>query len=359
MCSDYAGPERALSRPAETASESASAEPVLLPTPRANVVVTPLPSGKRRISVQKLDDSLAVPLASWDTDYDLDLIRLILDVKGPGALCDEIARDESPEYTGAALNWALLSYMGNEQFAGRKILDFGCGSGASTVTLCRMFPTATIVGVDIGEGILSIARARARFYGLSNVEFAHCTDPTRLPPGLGDFDHVILCAVYEHLLPQERISLLPQLWGALKVGGVLFLRETPHRYFPIETHTTGLPLINYLPDRIAHQAAKLSRRWNHEKTWEQLLRAGIRGATLSEIEGVLSGCDGSVRVLQPHRLGVEDRIDLWFVTAEKSRHSGAKRAIYRALKQLKRVSGFEFAPYLELALRKQSAAISA
>jgi len=219
-----------------------------------------------------------------------------------------------------------------------------------------MFPSASLVGVDRKDESLEIARARASFYGLGNAEFVTSDVESGLPPGLGRFDHVVLCAVYEHLLPDERASLLPALWDALEPGGVLFLRETPHRYFPIETHTTGgLPLINYLPDRATLWAARrYSRHWSGETTWPQLLRAGIRGGTIGEIERILRRCRGRARLLEPSRLGVADRIDLWYETAEKTRHAAGKRRIYALLKSLKRVTGLEFPPYLELAFRKEA-----
>jgi hypothetical protein len=149
--------------------------------------------------------------------------------------------------------------------------------------------------------------------------------------------------------------LLPALWDALDTGGVLFLRETPHRWFPIETHTTGLPLINYLPDWGARWAIRrFSKRWRRH-AWDELLRGGVRGATQTEILRILGRCPGTARVLQPCRLGVEDRIDLWYLTAEKSRHGRAKRLIYSGLKRMRRLTGIEFAPYLEIALQKQPA----
>lgn len=337
--------------------EARDPAPVELPAQGAKIRVTPLASGRSRIDVQKLDDSLVVKFDQWETAYDLDLIRLILEVKGPSYLCDEIARDESPEYTGAALKWALLAYVGDEAFAHKRILDFGCGSGASTATLGRMFPSASVLGVDIEQESLAIARARAGFYGLDNVEFVLSNDGAGLPDGLGTFDHVVLCAVYEHLLPEERKSLLPKLWAALEPGGILFLRETPHRFFPIESHTTGgLPLINYLPDAAALWATRtFSRYWPRDVTWSELLRGGIRGATIGEIERILRGCPGRARLLEPARLGVKDRVDLWYVTAEKSSHGVGKQRIHRSLKALKRLTGLDFPPYLELAFRKQAA----
>ncbi len=321
----------------------------------ARVRVRPVSAGRNVIDVQKIDESLPIKFSSLETAYDLDLIRLVLEVKGPAFLCDEIARDESPQYTGAALKWALLGYVGDEEFAGKRILDFGCGSGASTVTLCRMFPTASVVGVDIDADSLRIARARAKFYGLNNAKFILSEDGTRIPHTLGRFDHIVLCAVYEHLLPEERDTLLPSLWRTLEPGGVLFIRETPHRYFPIETHTTGgLPLINFLPRWAALRVTRrFSRHWRRDVTWPELLRAGIRGGTIGEIERILARSPGRARLLEPSRLGVRDRIDLWYYTAEKSSHADNKHRLYALLKALKRITGIEFPPYLELAFRKE------
>lgn len=329
--------------------------PIEIPARGARVRVWPLPSGRNVVDVQKIDEALPIKFATWETGYDLDLIRLVLEVKGPAYLCDEIARDESPEYTGAALKWALLGYVADEELAGKRILDFGCGSGASTATLCRMFPTASVVGVDIEADSLRIARARAEFYGLRNAEFVRSEAETCLPDGLGRFDHIVLCAVYEHLLPEERATQLPSLWRALEPGGVLFIRETPHRYFPIETHTTGgLPLINFLPPWAALWATRrFSRHWRRDVTWTELLRAGIRGGTIGEIERILRSCPGRAQLLEPSRLGVRDRIDLWYYTVEKSKHADGKHRLYALLKALKRITGIEFPPYLELAFRKE------
>lgn len=317
------------------------------------VRLTPIASGKLRIEVQRVGGGPAVTRNGWETAYSVDLIVRILEATGPFSLCDEIAREESPQYTAAALKWAILGYLDESQFAGKRILDFGCGSGASTIGLCRLFPDASVVGIDIRPVEVAAARARAHFFGFRNAQFSVSSDSAALNSDLGKFDYVLLSGVYEHLLPAERVALLHALWNALEPGGVLFLRETPSRYFPIETHTTGLPLINYLPDWGAlWMTNRFSKRWRAH-SWPQLLRGGIRGGTIGEILHILAACPGTVRLLEPGRLGVEDRIDLWYFTVEKSRRGEAKRVIYRALKHMKRLTGLEILPYLELALRKE------
>lgn len=332
----------------------AAGEALLLGHPRASIRITPLASGKRKIEVQR-DAGPAVTRNGWETSYPVELILRILEATGPFSLCDEIAREESPQYTAAALKWALLSYLDEAEFGDKRILDFGCGSGASTAGLCRLFPDASVVGIDMKPAEVAAARARAEFFGFRNAHFAVSSESTSLNADLGTFDYVLLSGVYEHLLPAERVSLLHALWNVLEPGGVLFLRETPFRYFPIETHTTGLPLINYLPDRGALWVTnRFSKRWRN-RDWQQLLRGGIRGGTIGEILEILARCRGTPRLLEPGRLGVQDRIDLWYLTVEKSRHARAKRRIYSALKQIKRLTGIEILPYLELAIRKERA----
>jgi 2-polyprenyl-3-methyl-5-hydroxy-6-metoxy-1,4-benzoquinol methylase len=326
----------------------------------AEVVVSELPSGRRRVRVRKLDADFYVPYETCETAYPVALIRTIVAAKGSAFLIDEILRDESPNYVQHDLKWGLLSYLDAGEFAGKRILDFGCGSGGSTATLARMFPQSEIIGIELEERLLAVARARATHYRLSNVRFCSSPDGDRLPDGIGLFDFVVLSAVYEHLLPNERRTVLPLLWHTLKPGGILFLNGTPNRQFPLEMHTTGLPVINYLPDQLALLAArKLSRRNLENASWEALLRAGIRGGTIGEIVGNLRHVGGAPQLLEPRCLGIEDRIDLWLALSSDSvgrRRSSlaifAKRLYRLAMKPLKALAGVEFLPELALALKK-------
>ena len=109
-----------------------------------------------------------------------------------------------------------------------------------------------------------------------------------MPDGIGNFDFVILSAVYEHLLPTERNMIVPLIYSLIKPEGILFSNQTPFRYFFIETHTTSLPFINYLPDRLTHFIARsFCNRVNKNETWETLLRRGIRGGTVKEIKSII------------------------------------------------------------------------
>jgi 2-polyprenyl-3-methyl-5-hydroxy-6-metoxy-1,4-benzoquinol methylase len=314
------------------------------------------PDGLRKIVVNPKQSSLFIPRREVVTSYPDELILLILGIKGPGYLCDEIARDEDPSFVEAALKQDILSFMPAEDFEGKRILDFGCGAGASTMILNRMLKGADIHGVELDARLLSVAKARAVHYGSDPGQLLLAPNGRTLPANLGTFDAVVLSAVWEHLLPMERPAVLKQIWSVLRPGGCLFLNQTPNRFSPIEGHTTGLPLINYLPDRLAHAAVvRFSKRTNRDTKWETLLRRGIRGGTTAEILEIIRGtCLGTPSLMSPiASSGDKDVIDLWYKSSASARLPILKRGIWASLKIVKMTTGAEILPWLTLAIRKE------
>ena len=321
----------------------------------ARISIEDLDDTKRRLSVISLNKDLFIPIRQCETTYPLDLIKLILTIKGPAYLCDEIMREENPTYVQLSLKYSILGYVGENLFENKRILDFGCGSGSSTIILDRMFPKSAIVGIDIDDNVLNIGRLRARHYKIDNIKFVKAPDSDHLPDDLGNYDFVILSAVFEHLLAHERKNLLSQLWDIINPSGILFINQTPYRYFFVESHTTGLPLINYFPDRLTHfLATRFSNRVSRDATWETLLRKGIRGGTEKEIINLISGTDNPPKLLEPHRLGLKDRIDLWYALSTESRNLQSKLILKSIIKTVKLVFGVTITPSLSLALKKQA-----
>jgi SAM-dependent methyltransferase len=58
-----------------------------------------------------------------------------------------------------------------ELCTGDRVLDIGCGVGATVLSMAASVAPALVVGVDISEPMLAAARARAAAMGCSNVEF--------------------------------------------------------------------------------------------------------------------------------------------------------------------------------------------
>ena len=313
--------------------------------------VEELDDGRRRITLIPRP-GFHVRRTTCVTAYPWPLIREIHQTKDL-FLCDEIMREEDPRYVERALRHQVLGYLPPAAFAGARILDFGCGSGASTMVLGRLLPPCEIVGIELDEKLLGVARLRAKHFGRNNVQFLRSPTGDSLPSNLGVFDYAIFSAVFEHLLPHERPQLLGKVWNLVKKGGVLFLNQTPYRYSPVEVHTTGgLPLINYLPDRLALFAARhFSAHVQANENWETLLRRGIRGGTIAEILDILKA--SSTPVLLEPAPEVGDRIDLWFATLSP-RYGALKKLLWLAMKTLKAAAGIELTPTLMLAIRKES-----
>jgi SAM-dependent methyltransferase len=220
--------------------------------------------------------------------------------------------------------------------------------------LSRILPSTSILGLDYRRELIDLAELRRVHYRSSTVRFACSPDPDSLPVDVGRFDFIVFSAVYEHLLPAERPPLLARLWRLLDAGGVLFLNQTPYRYWPIETHTTRLPLINYLPDRFALATARaFSRRVPRDQTWDALLRRGVRGGTEREILRFIEQAgDGTPRLLEPTRFGLRDRIDLWYYVSANARPHRLKNILRHGLKGVRALSGVTLVPSLALAIRK-------
>ena len=306
------------------------------------------------VHVHMTDPAAFVTGPQWTTSYPPELIEAILEVKGPAWLCDELQRDEDPAYVENDFRHDVLGFIDPGYFVGKQVLDFGCGCGASTAVLLRLLPGAEITGVELDASSLEIARKRADHYQVESPRLLLSPDPESLPPELGDFDFILFSAVFEHLLPDERAHLLPKIWARLRPGGILFLNQTPHRYFPIEGHTTGLPLINYLPDQWAHLVTRqFCKRIPKETDWPALLRKGIRGGTTNEILKILADTDEMPTNILPTKNGILSHLDLW-EKSSRVRHNGAGHKIKALmLKSFNVVTGLTLVPNISLAIMKE------
>ncbi len=179
------------------------------------VTLTPLEEGRLHIKVQMADEGAFVRWEEWETSYSAELVAEVLKAKGPAWFCDELKRDEDPGYVENDIRHDVLGFVDPEEFTGKRVLDFGCGCGASTVVISRVLPGAEITGIELDAQSLAIAKMRLDHHGIES------------------------------------------------------------------THTTGLSLINYMPDPLALWATNcLWSRFPGETDWSSILRNGIRGGWL-------------------------------------------------------------------------------
>ena len=97
--------------------------------------------------------------------------------------------------------------------ADARILDVGCGTGEIAGRLSQMFPGGTIVGVDLNDSYLALARERWPLVEL------HHADAFELPFAPATFDMVVCRHVLQAILTPERV--LAEMARVARPGGVL------------------------------------------------------------------------------------------------------------------------------------------
>lgn len=130
-----------------------------------------------------------------------------------------------------------------------RILEVGCGTGASTVGLAEQ--GADVVGVDLDPGALEAARERMKLYGLE-AEFVEANAVDALAQLSQErFDIIIFFAALEHMTTSERLTSLERAWSALEPGDFLVAIDTPNRLWYFDDHTALVPFFRWLDDELA------------------------------------------------------------------------------------------------------------
>jgi ubiquinone/menaquinone biosynthesis C-methylase UbiE len=104
-------------------------------------------------------------------------------------------------------------------FAGARVLDLCCGSGASAMPAAeRVGPTGTVIGVDITPALVAKAQACAAARNLTQVRF-DTADVATLEFPAGSFDAVV--SVFGIFFLDDMPALVRRAWSWLAPGGAL------------------------------------------------------------------------------------------------------------------------------------------
>ncbi len=115
----------------------------------------------------------------------------------------------------------LRLIAGYAKEAGR-LLDVGCGSGASTHAIASRFPHLDCIGIDISETAIRFAQ---KSYSLENLHF-ETADAASLAYPASTFTVVSSCDCLEHVPDPE--AVLHELLRVLKPGGYLIIKSPNH-----------------------------------------------------------------------------------------------------------------------------------
>lgn len=243
---------------------------------------------------------------------------------------------------------------------GRRVLDCGCGTGATTVNLAAR--GASVVAFDVDERGIEICRLRVAEHGLSErVEgFVRSGSIDDVAEEIGGFDLVLMNGVVEHVpasIPGLRCRVLRSALDRVRPGGFLYISDTPNRLIPFDSHTTGLwgiPWTRPGSPRAYRRAIAKGRYAPAPSVSEGPLgleEEGAWGATYWEIRACLDASRADVVNLEPghdRRLTYTDRASSKRVLAERLIHATATRCLG--------IPVLAFFPYLDhLVLRRKGA----
>ena len=239
--------------------------------------------------------------------------------------------------------------------SGARVLEIGCGTGASTVALAEQ--GATVTAIDIDEPSLRVARDRCSAHNLQ------CEIVQANGAGAKQFlereryDFVIFFACLEHMTHAERMQSMHETWSALPPGALWCVIETPNRLWFYDDHTSHLPFFNWLPDELAFAHSRFSPR--------EPLRSSYRSLSAEAMESFLRHGRGvsfhefDIAIADASSLDVVSSLPLWrrkrglFGLRELARRHKRQFRLERMLASFRPDvhRGF-FQPYLDLIIRK-------
>ena len=111
---------------------------------------------------------------------------------------------------------------------GQHVLDVCCGSGASAIPAAeRVAPGGSVIGIDLAENLLRLARGKAQSGRLENIEF-RAGDMLALPFADRQFDAVV--CVFGIFFVPDMASAARSLWRVLRPGGKLAITTWGPRF---------------------------------------------------------------------------------------------------------------------------------
>jgi SAM-dependent methyltransferase len=221
----------------------------------------------------------------YPTHYSARVVRMLVDRKGAHRAHLYFPFKET---RGSHFLGPLFAYLRARGAGGLRVLEVGCSFGHMTEYLAEQPEVAALSTFDTDPAFVELMRAKVEELGLTVVREVHHLDQAatcRLPWSDGAFDLVLAVGVVEHLPVRFRRRQVDEYYRVLRTGGHVAIFDTPNRWFPLETHSVGLPLVQWLPPQMAYRYARLFRPGHYSKVpFQQFVADGTgwSNATLAD-----------------------------------------------------------------------------
>jgi SAM-dependent methyltransferase len=202
---------------------------------------------------------LTVAGRKHETAYSARVIRMLVERKGAARTPPYLSYKET---RGRFFLDRLFTYLRAHGARDLAVLEVGCSFGHITEYLAERPEVREVTTFDTDPAFAAIVRVKVEEMGLGRVKEVRLfsNDETRrLPYPDGRFDVVVVLGVVEHLPVRGRRQIVDEYYRVLAPGGHITILDTPNRLFPLETHSVGLPLIQWLPAPLAYAYAKAAR----------------------------------------------------------------------------------------------------
>ncbi|MGI9434088.1 MAG: class I SAM-dependent methyltransferase [Geminicoccaceae bacterium] len=156
--------------------------------------------------------------------------------------------------------------------SGDRVLDVGCGTGASALPAAvAVGPTGTVTGIDVAANMLKRARGKAQALSLENVDFVIADmSATGFPDE--SFDSVI--SIFSVFFVADMEAQIAELWHMLRPNGRLAITVWSKNAFQPAASIFGEELCRLRPD-----LAMPTRPWERLSNPDALRRLMLDGGT--------------------------------------------------------------------------------
>ncbi len=152
-----------------------------------------------------------------------------------------VARQEHTDITLAPVTEALLAFA--TPHTGERVLDIGCGCGATTLEFARAVgPAGRVVALDISGPMLAEGRARAKTAGIANIAWQQ-VDPAMTALDVYD----LLTSAFGVMFFGDPVGAFANMRGAASPGARMAfvcwraLAENPWMEVPMNAVSRHLP----------------------------------------------------------------------------------------------------------------------